>query len=218
MLRELELSYFEYTVLAGTSVFTQFLTLTTWGRIADVYGNRLLLIVTSISLPVVPLLWLVSADFWYLIFAQAVSGLTWSGFTLGAGNLLYELVPRTRRAAYVAFHNVGTAAGVFGGAMIGAALVLVLPPRTVFFGEAGVPSNLLYLFALSGLLRAIIAALLARRVREIRKPRKELSAPALVMRITGFDAMLDLLYDFIGRGTQSEAEQEREERGKGSRG
>jgi MFS family permease len=67
MLRDLELSYFEYMVLTGTSVFTQFLTLTTWGRIADVYGNRLLLIVTSISLPIVPLLWLVSADFWYLI-------------------------------------------------------------------------------------------------------------------------------------------------------
>jgi MFS family permease len=161
-------------------------------------------------------LWLVSADFWYLIVAQAVSGLTWSGFTLGAGNLLYELVPRTRRAAYVAFHNVGTAAGVFGGAMIGAALILVLPQRTVFFGAAGVASNLLYLFALSGLLRAIVAALLARRVREIRKPRKELSAPALVMRITGFDAMLDLLYDFIGRGTSSETE--RDERGKESRG
>jgi MFS family permease len=205
MLRELGLSYLEYTVLAGTSVFTQFLTLTTWGRIADVYGNRLLLIVTSISLPIVPLLWLVSADFWYLIVAQAVSGLTWSGFTLGAGNLLYELVPRTRRAAYVAFHNVGTAAGVFGGAMIGAALILVLPPRTVFFGE-GVASRLLYLFAISGLLRAIVAALLARRVREIRKPRKELSAPALVMRITGFDAMLDLLYDFIGRSPTADPE------------
>jgi MFS family permease len=184
MLRELQLSYFEYTVLAGTSVFTQFLTLTTWGRIADVYGNRLLLIVTSISLPIVPLLWLVSADFWYLIFAQAVSGLTWSGFTLGAGNLLYELVPRTRRAAYVAFHNVGTAAGVFGGAMIGAGLVLVLPQRTVFFGDAGVASSLLYLFALSGLLRAI------------------------VMRITGFDAMLDLLYDFIGRTPAGDSEEQ----------
>jgi MFS family permease len=212
MLRELELSYFEYTVLAGTSVFTQFLTLTTWGRISDVYGNRLILIVTSISLPVVPLLWLVSADFWYLIVAQAVSGLTWSGFTLGAGNLLYELVPRTRRAAYVAFHNVGTAAGVFGGAMIGAALILVLPPRNVFFGEAGVPSNLLYLFGLSGLLRAIIAALLARRLREIRKPRKELSAPALVMRITGFDAMLDLLYDFIGRSPAADSEDQDDHR------
>ena len=208
MLRELELSYFEYMVLSGTSVFTQFLTLTTWGRISDVYGNRLILIVTSISLPIVPLLWLVSANFWYLIVIQAVSGLTWSGFTLGAGNLLYELVPRTRRAAYVAFHNVATAAGVFGGAMIGAALVLVLPQRDVFFGTAGVASSLLYLFALSGLIRAIIAALLARRVREIRKPRKELSAPALVMRITGFDAMLDLLYDFIGRSPANDPEEQ----------
>ena len=207
MLRELELSYFEYMVLTGTSVFTQFLTLTTWGRIADVYGNRLILIVTSISLPIVPLLWLVSANFWWLIVAQAVSGLTWSGFTLGAGNLLYELVPRTRRAAYVAFHNVGNAAGVFAGAMIGAALVLVLPPRAVFFGT-DTSSSLLYLFALSGLVRAIVAALLARRVREIRKPRKELSAPALVMRITGFDAMLDLLYDFIGRSPASDSEEQ----------
>jgi MFS family permease len=207
MLRDLELNYLEYTVLTGTSVFTQFLTLTTWGRIADVYGNRLILIVTSISLPIVPLLWLVSADLWYLILAQAVSGLTWSGFTLGAGNLLYELVPRTRRAAYIAFHNVGNAAGVFAGAMVGAALVLLLPPRTVFFGEGGVTSTLLYLFAISGLLRAIVAALLARRLRETRKPRKELSAPALVMRITGFDAMLDLLYDFIGRSPTADSEE-----------
>jgi MFS family permease len=120
---------------------------------------------------------------------------------------LYELVPRTRRAAYVAFHNVGTAAGVFGGAMIGAALLLVLPPRAVFFGATDAASSLLYLFALSGLLRAIVAALLARRVREIRKPRKEMSAPALVMRITGFSAMLDLLYDFIGRSPASDSEE-----------
>jgi hypothetical protein len=33
-----------------------------------------------------------------------------------------------------------------------------------------------------------------------------MSAPALVMRITGFSAMLDLLYDFIGRIPPSESE------------
>lgn len=65
---------------------------------------------------------------------------------------------------------------------------------------------MLHLFALSGLARAILAALLARRVRDMRKPRKEMSAPALVMRITGFSAMLDLLYDFIGRIPPSESE------------
>jgi MFS family permease len=215
MLRDLQLNYLEFTVLTGTSVFVQFLMLTTWGRIADVYGNRLILIVTSISLPVVPLLWLLSDDFWALLLFQCLSGLSWSGFTLGTGNLLYELVPRTRRAAYVAFHNVGTATGVFGGAMLGAALAVILPPRAVLFGASEAASNLLYLFALSGLLRAILAALLARRVRELRKPRKAMSAQALVMRVTGFNAMVGLLYEFIGRPVEPDERDEQKPGGVG---
>ena len=199
MLRDLNLSYLAYTILAGTSVLAQFLTLATWGRIADIYGNRLILLVTSMTLPIVPLLWLVTDQFWYLMICQMVSGFSWSGFTLASGNLLYELVPRSRRAAYVAFHSVGTAAGVFLGAMVGAALVLVLPVREVFVAGSGVQSNLLYLFALSGLLRAAIALLLSKGVREIRKPRKAITPQSLAMRITGFSAMLDLLYDFIGK-------------------
>jgi len=199
MLRDLELSYLAFMLLTGTSVFTQFLTLAMWGRIADIYGNRLILLVTSMSLPIVPLLWLVTDEFWYLMICQAVSGFSWSGFTLACGNLLYELVPRSRRAAYVAFHNVGMASGVFCGAMLGSALVLVLPVRQVLVSDSGIASNLLYLFALSGLSRALIAALLARRVREMRRPRRDISPQSLVMRISGFGAMMALLYDFIGR-------------------
>jgi MFS family permease len=147
----------------------------------------------------VPSLWLLSDDFWMLLLFQALSGLSWSGFTLSAGNLLYELVPQTRRAAYVAFHNVGTAAGVFAGAMLGALLEVVLPPRGVLLGESTTLSTLLYLFIISGIARAIVAALLARRVRELRKPRRAMSAPALVLRVTGLNAMVGFIYDFIGR-------------------
>jgi len=170
----------------------------------DIYGNRLILILTSISLPIVPMVWLLTDNFWALLMFQALSGLSWSGFTLCAGNLLYELVPRTRRAAYVAFHNVGTAAGVFVGAMAGAGLALVLPPRAVLFGDSGVVSNLLYLFLLSGLARGVIATLLARRIRDIRKPRKTMTARVLVMRVTGFNAMLGSIYDFVGRTPPSD--------------
>lgn len=204
MLRDLALSYLEFTALSGTSVFVQFLMLTTWGRVADVYGNRLILLATSISLPAVPLFWLFSDNFWYLLLIQALSGLVWSGFTLGAGNLLFELVPQTRRAAYVAFHNIGAAAGVFAGAMIGAGLAVVLPPRDVLFGDGVVETNLLYLFAASGILRAVIAAMLARRVPEIRKPRRSLSPQALIMRITGISAMRGVLIEYIGRGSVDE--------------
>jgi MFS family permease len=203
MLRDLGLSYFEFTLLSGTSVFVQFLSLRTWGRVADVYGNRLILMVTSISLPVIPVLWLISDHFWYLIAIQGLSGLSWSGFTLCAGNLLYEIVPTTRRAAYVAFHNVGTATAVFAGAMLGALLVTVLPPRAVLFGGAAVMSNLLYVFAFSGGVRAIVATLLARRIRDIRKPRKALSAQAFVLRVIGLNTMAELIYD-LTRATPEE--------------
>jgi MFS family permease len=206
MLRDLNLSYLEFTILSGASVFVQFLMLGTWGRIADVYGNRLVIIVTSISLPIVPAVWMLSDDFWALLLFQALSGLSWSGFTLATGNLLYEVVPRTRRAAYVAFHNVGTAAGVFAGAMLGATLEEALPPTTVLFGEPRSSSGLLYLFVVSGALRALIALFLGGRVRQLRKPRKEITPHALVMRITGFNAMLGVIYDFIGR-PPAEAEQ-----------
>jgi MFS family permease len=210
MLRDLKLSYLEFTMLSGTSVFVQFLMLGTWGRIADVYGNRLVLIVTSISLPIVPAVWILSDDFWALIAFQALSGLSWSGFTLATGNLLYEVVPRTRRAAYVAFHNVGTAAGVFAGAMLGAALEQVLPPGAVLLDEPRTHSNLIYIFVISGALRGLIALFLGGRVRELRKPRKEITPHALVMRITGFNAMLGVIYDFIGRPpTEAEKRAER---------
>ncbi|MEO8467584.1 MAG: MFS transporter [Gammaproteobacteria bacterium] len=199
MLRDLQLSYLEFTVLSGASVFVQFLMLGTWGRVADVYGNRLVLIVTSISLPIVPAVWILSDDFWALLMFQALSGLSWSGFTLATGNLLYEVVPRTRRAAYVAFHNVGTAASVFAGAMLGAVLVQVLPPATVLLDAPRSRSNLLYIFVISGALRALVALFLRGRVRELRKPRREIAPHALVMRITGFNAMLGVIYDFIGR-------------------
>ena len=74
--------------------------------------------------------------------------------------------------------------------MLGALLEHVLPPRGVLLGESTTLSNLLYLFIISGIARAILATLLARRVRELRKPRRAMSAPALVLRVTGLNAMV----------------------------
>jgi hypothetical protein len=49
------------------TVVAQFLTLNMWGRISDAFGNRLVLVVTGWMIPVVPALWLLSGDFWYLM-------------------------------------------------------------------------------------------------------------------------------------------------------
>ena len=198
MLRDLEFSYLQFMVNTGISVFVQFLTLNTWGRLADIYGSRPVLIASSIAIPAVPALWLVSDDFWYLLAVQCFSGLSWAGFSLSAGNMLFELVPRARRAAYVAFHNVAAAGGVFVGAMLGALAAAKMPAGATLLGTDAGASSLLYVFAISAAARMLPAIFMARRVPELCKPRRATSTRALVLRVTGFNAFVGLIYELIG--------------------
>jgi hypothetical protein len=121
MLRDLQYNYIQFMANTGTAVLMQFLMLNTWGRISDVFGNRLILVTTGSMIPFLPLLWLVSGNFWYLIGVQVISGFAWAGFSLSSGNFLYDLIPCSRRASTMAFHNVFVAIGVFLGGMLGVA-------------------------------------------------------------------------------------------------
>src|SRR5680860_89256 len=96
MLRDLGYGYGQFMAASATAVVMQILTLNTWGRISDLFGNRLVLAVTGWMIPVVPALWVVSTNFWYLLAVQAVGGLAWAGFSLSAGNFLYDLRPGAR--------------------------------------------------------------------------------------------------------------------------
>jgi MFS family permease len=204
VLRDLGFNYLQFMLYAGTSVLVQVLTLNHWGRIADIFGNRLILIITSASIPFVPALWLVSNEFWFLLLVQCLAGLSWGGFSLSAGNILFELLPRTQRVAYVALHNIAAAAAVFTGAMLGAALALYLPAGKALFGAASTASSLFYLFAISAGARALIAIFGVRRVPQLREPRRKISAPSLVLRIAGFNAFLGLWYELIGTGSDKQ--------------
>lgn len=198
MLRDLEFSYLAFMASTGTSVLVQFLTLSGWGRIGDAFGHRLILQLTSFTVPLIPALWLVSDAFWWVLLLQVLSGASWAGFSLSASNLLYDLVPAGQRVTYAAFHNVVTAGGVFLGGMLGALLVLFLPARATLFGSADLITPLLYVFLASSLARFAVVGLLLRRVREIRKPRRSLSPRAFVFRVTRFNAFMGLAYEFVG--------------------
>lgn len=198
MLRDLQFSYLEFMANTGTAVLVQFLALQTWGRISDAFGNRLILAVTSLTLPFLPSLWALGNNFWYLLAVQCLSGVTWAGLSLSAGNLLYDLVPAAQRATYSAAHNVLAAGGVFVGGMIGAALLPFLPVWASLFGDPAFTSGLLSLFIVSTLVRLTVVGLLLRRVRELRRPRRELSTRTFVLRVTRFNAFIGLVYELVG--------------------
>lgn len=198
MLRDLEFTYAQFMANTGMSVLAQFLTLNRWGRISDVFGNRRILATTSMLLPMMPLLWLVSADPWYLLAVQALSGFAWAGFTLSAGNFLYDLIARDKRATFLAVHNVLASIGVFMGATLGGLLGVMLPTRMEFFDtvyEWGSP--LLGVFAISALARIVVGLVLLPKIREVRRVR-DISFGDLIFRVTRVNALAGLVFEIIG--------------------
>ena len=120
---------------SAASVLLQFLTLNRWGRLSDLFGNRLILITTGAIIPIMPTLWLFSTNYYYLLGVQCVSGLVWAGFSLSASNFVFDLTPPNRRATLMAAHNVLAALAVFVGAVIGGYLGTHLPNEITLFGN-----------------------------------------------------------------------------------
>ena len=198
MLRDLEFSYGQFMANTGMSVLAQFLTLNRWGRISDIFGNRRILATTGTLLPLMPLLWLVSANHWYLLGVQALSGFAWAGFTLSAGNFLYDLIAPNRRATFLAVHNVLASIGVFVGATIGGLLGVILPTQVEILDvvyEWGSP--LLGVFAISALARIVVGIVLLPKIREVRRVRP-ISFGDLIFRVTRVNALAGLVFEIIG--------------------
>jgi len=197
MLRDLHFSYVEFMSISAASVLTQFLTLNGWGRLGDVFGNRLILFVTGFIIPLIPVMWLFSANLYYLLGVQSLSGLLWAGFSLASGNYLYDLIPSQRRVTFLSFHNILTNIGVFLGALLGGYLGASLPQSMVIAGQTFQwHSALLGVFLISACVRLLVALLFLHRLQEVRDVRP-MTATQLIFRATRFNALFGMVYDVI---------------------
>ena len=148
MLKDLGFSYFQFMIATSIVVLLKFVTLTLWGELADRYGNKKILVLSSLLIAVLPLLWIVSPAFWWICLIQALGGLIWSGFDISALNFAYDVLPAekvTRHTSYLIFYR-GLA--IFIGGLIGGLLIhhfSLLGSK--YYGN----------FLLSGVLRILIA-------------------------------------------------------------
>ncbi|MDH5257082.1 MAG: MFS transporter [Gammaproteobacteria bacterium] len=198
LLRDLHFSYMEFMAISASVLLMQFLTLTGWGKISDQFGNRVILTFCGSLIPVIPLLWLFSSNFYYLLFTQALSGLVWAGFTLSVGNFLYELIPSGKRATFLAVHNVSASVGIFFGALLGGYLGATLPESFSFLGyEIDWETALYNVFIISFLMRAITAALFLPKLKEVRVS-KQISITRLIFRVNRFNPLTGIFFDIVG--------------------
>jgi len=197
LLRDLGYSYVEFMMISASTVMMQFLTLNRWGRISDVFGNRIILTLCGWLIPLVPFLWLFSTNFYYLLIAQAFSGAIWAGFSLSTGNFLYDLIPADKRATYMAAHNVLASIGIFLGALLGGFLGTVMPASFSAFGfEVNFVSQLYNLFLLSFVLRLMTSLILIPKIKEIRRV-KPVTVTRLIFRIVRFNPLSGMNFDVV---------------------
>lgn len=198
LLRDLHFSYLEFMACSAATVLMQFITLARWGRISDIFGNRVILLVCGSLIPVLPMLWLFSSNFYYLLCTQSFGGFIWAGFTLSASNYLYDLIPKDKRATYMAAHNVLASIGIFLGALLGGYLGSVLPSHYPLFGfEINWLSSLYNLFLVSFVLRATTVLFFLRRLPETRKV-KPTTIRRLIFRVVRFNPLTGLFFDVVG--------------------
>jgi MFS family permease len=184
MLRDLHFSYLQFMAASAISVLFQFLTLHYWGRFADRFGNKRILAFTGFGLPFLPMLWLWSTDFGYIVTIQIIGGIVWAGFTLSMSNFVFDTVAPQQRAKAVAIYNTLNTSAIFLGASLGGWLGSFLSPTlNLGFFQHSFISNLPLLFLLSGCLRLLWVPFFIPKLKEVREV-ENLSMQDLIFRVT----------------------------------
>lgn len=184
MLRDLRFSYVEFTMVTATATITQFLTFRYWGGLSDRFGNKKILNLCGWGVAVVPMLWLVSPQIFYLLVIQIYGGLVWSGFSLASGNFLFDAVTPPKRARCVAYQGLVNGAFVFLGSFVGGYAAGHLPPSISLGPWTWTPPFMLpMIFLISGVMRLIAAGIFLRKFKEVR-PVEPIRHRDLIFRIS----------------------------------
>ncbi|HLD35304.1 MAG TPA: MFS transporter [Planctomycetota bacterium] len=170
MIRDLKFSYTQIAIIDTGQIVIQILMMRYWGGLCDRYGNRSVLSFTGWLISFVPILWLISPNFYAIIMFQVFAGLIWSGFSLAAGNFIFDAVSPPKRARCVAYFTLINTLGLFFGSIFGGWISLYLPNQLSLFGWSMVlASSLQVLFLISGLLRLLISSIFLSHIKEVRK-------------------------------------------------
>ncbi|MBI4713557.1 MAG: MFS transporter [Planctomycetes bacterium] len=170
MLRDLRFTYTEFMVTNLVMIIATFLTSHWWGKMADKYGNKKIIKITTIGVIVVPFLWTFvrrPIDAWVV---QIIAGVIWSGFNLCVVNYIYDAVTPPKRSRCFAYFNFLNGIGVLVGGLLGGIVSMLIPRHFIIFGkEFNFVSEFIILMLISGVLRLMIHLVMQGRFKEVKK-------------------------------------------------
>jgi len=94
-----------------------------FGGLADKVGAHKLMMVTAIIIPVLPILWFFSSEFWHIFPINILGGTLWAGYNIASFNFLLIISPVEQRARYTAMYQIAVSSAVALGAAVGGIIV-----------------------------------------------------------------------------------------------
>src|ERR1700730_3026310 len=115
----------------GATFFTAALTAPLWGRLADLYGRKPMLIRASLGMAIIMSLMGMAHNVWQLVGLRLLAGLL-GGFASGSTVLVANQTPKGRCVLALGFLSSGIMAGNLGGPIIGGSLPPLIGIRSAF--------------------------------------------------------------------------------------
>lgn len=128
MLKHLELSYLAFTGLIAVAFVAKVLSLSLWGSLARKRGAGWLLTVGGTAIVPLSALWIVSQNYYWLLFIQTINGAVWAAYELGLFLMFFEALPIKRRVRMLTYYNVANTSAWCVGASVGGLLLWYLGP------------------------------------------------------------------------------------------
>ncbi|MEA3329594.1 MAG: MFS transporter [Nanoarchaeota archaeon] len=171
MLDELKLSYVWFIAITLAPGILSLIVLPFWGRVADKYGNRLVIFISALAVPFFPFLWLVSTSKIYLLIVPSIfAGIFWGAFNFASSNFIYDSVNSEHRALCSAYYNLLAGAGIFLGSILGGLITRFISIELINgFFNLEIPNIFLFVFLVSGILRGLVVIGFLRGIKEVRK-------------------------------------------------
>ncbi|MCX7702910.1 MAG: MFS transporter [Planctomycetota bacterium] len=150
--RDLRMPLQTLAFFGALGIIAGVLTIRTWGKLCDKFGNKPVMQITLVVASTHPLLYLISTPNFYLpiYFDFISSGIMWNGFGLAVFNILLLISEKEQKETYFAIHSVVTTAVTALGCFISGWMIKIIP--SVHFGSYEL-SNVQVIFFLTSILR-----------------------------------------------------------------
>ncbi|MEE9525021.1 MAG: MFS transporter, partial [Candidatus Woesearchaeota archaeon] len=159
-LYDLKINYIAFMILLAISFIAKYLALPVWGKLMDEHGTKKIVTLTGYIMPILPILWLFSRNYYFFIFIQIIGGIIWAGFELSTFNFIFDTTTPEKRARCVSYFNVINGVMIFLGATIGS---LVVKYNNVFW------TKYYLVFLISGICRLGVSVYFLPKLKEVRK-------------------------------------------------